>query len=763
MKCRVRKTIFTFIMTCIVFCLSTSLSSASNTLQPLTLQLQWKDQFEFAGFYAAKEKGFYKDVGLDVSFKPFDPDKDIIDEVLQGKADYGVSYSSVISRYLKGAPLIFVANFLKYSPLMLVSQESYTLPSDLKGKKVMGVSNELEAETIMMMFKKFNMGFNDVQVVSPTFNIQDFIDKKVDAMSVYATNEIYELVKSKVKFNVLNPSAYGIPSYELNLFTTQDELKNNPKRVADFRAASIKGWEYALKHKEELIELILNKYNTQHKTYEALQYEAKQIHDIMLPSLMPIGSIDPLKVELIAENFMELELVPKVSKVNFDRFIYHPTPQDLKLTDREKNYLQSKHEITYCSDNNWMPLSQIKEDKHIGIDADIIHLFSKKLKHNFKLIPAKNWEDAMNKAKTGQCSILTFAMDTPLRREHYNFTKTLIHSPLVLTTGMDKRFTDDIRELAHKPIGLVKGYSYKELLSYKYPYLQLIEVNNIEEGLAKVAKGELYGFIDILSVLGYAIEQYHFGAMKVSAKFDIDINLGYGVDKNDTLLLSILNKTIDTIDEGSRQEIINRWTNVNFSDESYNYSLITKIIITLLLLLIPLLYHYRKMKTLNAKLHELSYTDTLTQLYNRRYIEQCIEDEYSNNGDTHFSLILVDIDNFKNINDTYGHHYGDTVIIEISNILSSHVFEKDIVSCWGGDEFLIFCPDTTKDDALALAERLRYIIQNLMKKENEPIVTCSFGIAEYEDSSHLDVTYLKKVDQALYRAKRSGKNRIEVY
>jgi len=236
-----------------------------NTLQPITLQLQWKDQFEFAGFYAAKEKGFYKEVGLDVTFKPFDPSHDIIDEVLNGHAEYGLVSSALISRYLKGAPLIFVANFFKYSPLLLVSQEPYALPSDLSGKKVMGVSNEIKSENIMLMFKKFNMSQKDFLTVSPNFNIQDFINKKIDAMTVYATNEIFELVKSKIKFNVIYPSAYGIPSYDLNLFTTKKELKQHPQRVANFRAASIKGWEYALSHQEEIIKLIMDKYNSQYK------------------------------------------------------------------------------------------------------------------------------------------------------------------------------------------------------------------------------------------------------------------------------------------------------------------------------------------------------------------------------------------------------------------------------------------------------------------------------------------------------------------
>lgn len=756
-------TLHPFILLSVLLCITTSLSASSDKLEKITLQLQWKDQFEFAGFYAAKEKGFYKEVGLDVIFKPFEASQDIITEVLEGRADYGLVYSSLINRYLKGDPLIFVANFFKYSPLMLVSQEQYSLPSDLKGKKVMAVSSELYSETIMMMFKKFNVTKNDFKIIEPTFNIQDFIQGKVDAMSVYATNEIYELVKSKAKFNVLNPSAYGIPSYDLNLFTSEEELKNNPQRVASFRAASIKGWEYALKHKEEIIQLIMEKYNSQKKSYEALQYEAKQIHNIMLPSLMPIGSIDPQKVQLIAENFIELKLAPKKSNRNLDRFIYNAPPQNLELTTVEKNYLQSKPEITYCSDPMWMPFSKIKNNTHTGIDADLTQQLSKNLNQPFKLIPTKNWETSLQKVKSGECDLITFATQTPLRSEYLNVSKPLISTPLVLATTIDKRFVDNLSELAGKSIGIVKGYAYKELLTYRFPHLQLIEVENINEGLNKVAKKDLYGFIDNLPVLSYAIEHNHLGAMKISAKADIDLDLGYGIPKDNVTLLSIMNKTINAIDEGDKELIINKWTNPMNNDPRHYYELFGKILLVLLIILLPLLYHYRKIKKDNAELAHISTKDSLSELYNRRYMDEHIQSILEYKKYKHFSLILADIDNFKSVNDTYGHAYGDKVIVQVADILNSHVRGEDIVSRWGGEEFLIFCPNATSHDAQILAERLREIIESTAQEKSELQITCSFGVAEYSGLTNKETAYLQKVDNALYRAKRNGKNRVEVY
>jgi len=252
--------------------------------------------------------------------------------------------------------------------------------------------------------------------------------------------------------------------------------------------------------------------------------------------------------------------------------------------------------------------------------------------------------------------------------------------------------------------------------------------------------------------------------MKVSAKIDLEVTLAYGVNKADTTLLSIMNKAIDTIDEGAKQEIINRWTNpMNGDDPRHYYELFGKILLGLLLVLLPLLYHYRKIRKDNVKLTDISTKDALSKLYNRRYMDGHIQNILEHKKYKHFSLILADIDNFKKINDTYGHPYGDKVIVKIAHILNSNVRGEDIVSRWGGEEFLIFCPNATSDDAAVLAERLRVKIESTMQEKNDLYITCSFGVAQYNGLSNKETTYLEKVDNALYQAKRNGKNRVEVY
>ncbi len=304
----------------------------AKTLDKVTLQLQWKHQFESAGFYMAKEKGFYKDVGLDVDFIEFNSNINIIDKVTTTPNMYGISYSNIISEYLKGKPIVFVANFFKQSPLAIVAHKDIKLPSDLIGKKVMGSGNDINSEVISMMFKKFGMSSTDFTSVEPTFRIDEFVEKKVDAMTVYTTNEIFALNKQGVAYNLLNPTVYGAEFYDINLFTSKNELKLHPQRVSKFKEASIKGWKYALSHKQEAIDIVFKKYNSLNKSIEALQYEAKQIENIMLANIYSIGSIDINRVKLMIDDFKGLGLVPYDVDANLEDFIFEEYHFDIKLT-----------------------------------------------------------------------------------------------------------------------------------------------------------------------------------------------------------------------------------------------------------------------------------------------------------------------------------------------------------------------------------------------------------------------------------------------
>lgn len=162
----------------------------------------------------------------------------------------------------------------------------------------------------------------------------------------------------------------------------------------------------------------------------------------------------------------------------------------------------------------------------------------------------------------------------------------------------------------------------------------------------------------------------------------------------------------------------------------------------------------------NRALKRLAAIDKLTGSYNRRKFEEIIEREIQRfrRLNKPLSMIIFDIDNFKKINDTYGHNIGDYVLKKIATIVKKTIRKVDYCIRWGGEEFLIISAETDKEKAYVLAERLRKGIQNF-KFNNVAQITISCGVAEFkkEDTKN---TLIKRADDAMYKAKRSGRNRV---
>ncbi len=157
----------------------------------------------------------------------------------------------------------------------------------------------------------------------------------------------------------------------------------------------------------------------------------------------------------------------------------------------------------------------------------------------------------------------------------------------------------------------------------------------------------------------------------------------------------------------------------------------------------------------NAQLITLAETDSLTGLFNRRYLISAVKE-----SSVQYSVILFDIDDFKQINDLYGHQLGDEVLITLSNTVKSLSNEHDIASRWGGEEFLIYLPNTDQTQAEAKAERIRSSINALFFNEAGKI-SASFGVATQTQGESLE-QLIKMADKALYRSKVKGKNCVEL-
>jgi ABC-type nitrate/sulfonate/bicarbonate transport system substrate-binding protein len=227
----------------LVFCCSNLFASTDD--DSLVLRLKWFHQFQFAGYYAALEKGYYSQEGLKVVIKQRDIGKNPLDEVVTGEVDFGISDSSLILKRLNGSPVVALAVIMQSSPLVLMSldEKQVTTPFDLIGKRIMYQENVDDA-IIMGVLNEFNIERKDFTFVPHNFDDQALINDHADVMSAYITNQPYTYRTKGLAINIINPANYGVDFYGDNLFTSERMLNENAEQVLAFRRASIKGCEF---------------------------------------------------------------------------------------------------------------------------------------------------------------------------------------------------------------------------------------------------------------------------------------------------------------------------------------------------------------------------------------------------------------------------------------------------------------------------------------------------------------------------------------
>ncbi|MFA6100876.1 MAG: PAS domain S-box protein [Victivallaceae bacterium] len=296
--------------------------SAASKLDKVILQLKWKHQFQFAGYYAAVENGYYKDAGLDVTIVEAQPGLDPAEAVLSGKADFGIAGSSLALLREKGRPVVVLAAIFQHSPLVIMMKDDGAIADvrSLIGRKVM--IEPLSAE-VMTYLQIENVNPDSLTMLPHSFDIKDLIENKVDAMTVYTTTEPYHLRKLKIPYKLFQPYTCGIDFYGDCLFTTENEIKLHPERVKAFREASLRGWKYAMDHPEDLITIIRQKYNRR-LSREQLQFEAIEMRALINPNVIEIGYMNRSRWQHIVDTYKKAGQIS--ADIPLKDFIYTTAP-----------------------------------------------------------------------------------------------------------------------------------------------------------------------------------------------------------------------------------------------------------------------------------------------------------------------------------------------------------------------------------------------------------------------------------------------------
>lgn len=806
------------------FLLSLSLFGAE---EKVSLQLIWKHQFQFAGFYVAKEKGFYKDVGLDVELKEHNPSVNVVEDVLSQKSTYGIGRSSLLIYRSQGKPIVVLSAIFQSSPSVLITtNKEIVSPKDLKNKRIMITPDEIDSASITAMLLENGIHSGDFMRLKHSYDYRDLIENKTDAMACYISNEPYFFEKEGVDYNVFYPKDNGYDFYGDLLFTSQKELKENPKRAKDFNDASKKGWLWAFDHIEESAKIIYEKYNTQNKSLEALIYEGNTLKKLAFVDGIPFGHVCTKRYDEIAKIYKllgfleEYDLESFVDPLKFNK-------EKVKIGVLAKRGDETAH-------RTWDELAKYLDKELHLYDIKIIPLgfdeYEKAVKEkSIDFIITNDMNYVLLEKKYGVSRIATF-----LNTEQKS-SNCLKEYGSVIFTRSDNKTIKNIEDIKNKKFAAVNEDSFGGwVMAYEELMENGIEKNDLEfhayDTHDAVVRAVLENKADVGTVRTDILESMvQAGDINIS---DIQIinqksykNFPYLVSTKlypewplsklqhtkDKISRELLSKLLSIdleknpqllssgswgvpSDYSSVHEVLKKLkvapydvSEIKFSEVIQEYIFYVYLIAFIFLVIVGRFFYInrvnkylhiyndklnldvkvrtKELEKANEKLIVLAQTDALTGIANRGHFMEMANkyfDIAKRNGSS-LQVLSLDLDFFKQINDTYGHQGGDKVLVTFTKEVLHLLRKSDIFGRIGGEEFCIVLQNSTLEGALNFAQRICRTVEKInVTVENKNIkFTVSIGLADLKNERNI-LELINKSDKALYLAKDSGRNQVVI-
>ena len=734
--------------------------------QRISLQLNWEAQFEFAGFFIAKEKDFYKEAGLDVVIVPLDIKKpvNIQKEVLDHRVDIAVGYASVIAKAMNGKDIEVLSYLFQTSPLVGLSKQKI---GDVSKKNCLYLSKNERTSSLDLLLTKLGVW------CQRDYDIDRFTKDPTGIIASFISNEAYILQG----YHLIEPRLYGYDFYDDIIFTSKTFYTQNKQAVRNFVLATLKGWRYALSHIDESVDIIAAKY-TSKKSKTQLKAEAKTFLRYSIFSLDKVGLFNIEKVKKMISLYEENGLIKQ--KRSFYEFIDPLFIDSVPLSWKEREIIANTR-ISY-SETSWPPFSLInKKGKIEGMIQDYLNIIAKRTGLEFKYIPYENWSEVLDGIKVKKLDMAMATGETEERKKWALFSDPYGVYSFAIATRRDSVITD-IAELDGKVIAAGEDYTALEILK-RYKGVKIKVVQDTKEALSLLEKGEIDGVADILPTLSYYIATGDYKNIIISLSLEEKFILKAIFAKNLEPIVTIFNKALHTITQEERKLISQKYSNkivYQFNKEKEQFFVVSILVLLLLVMIFAymafrLKQELKRRQEVEFELHELVNHDPLTGLYNRRYFHQLLEHELKvlKRYGGYVLFAIYDIDNFKKYNDYYGHQKGDEVLIEVSQKIQELCKrENDFLFRLGGEEFGIY----TRVENIQNAKNINNFLSELVRsieslkiehRYNTPygVVTISLGaiIVEIKQGELYSLEKLyAQADALMYEAKKEGKNRCIV-
>ena len=763
-------------------------ASDNQDLIKINLQLRWRHQFQFAGYYAAIEKGYFRAEGLEVTLIEGKPGISPVDELLAGKVDFAIESPAVLIKRQQGYPLVVMAAIFQHSPTMIITRRDRGLstPQSLKGKRIM-LTPERDPESLAMLVEE-GIPLNSISILPHNWGLSDLVAGRVDGQTAYSTSEPYLLQKEGVAVTTIQPLSYGIDFYGDCIVTTEHEVRNHLERLEAFRRAIQQGWLYAMANPQEIAALILSKYS-QEKTLEQLIYEAKAMHELIQPEFVEIGHMNPERWRHIAATFVKLGMMK--ADFNLKGFLFSELVTQIAAEKQQRidktlsifgilfgfciviglvllifnrklaTQVRKRTASLTASEQHFRAFFEMASVGVAQVDAHTGR-YQRVNKKYCEIVGYRSDE-----LQSMAFSDITHPDDLPNDLEHVD---QLISGEISEFT-IEKRYIRkngqpvwvyltvsplwEAGEKSDYTLAVIRDISARKLAEESLVFATRVFENSIEGIVLTDSKGTILQVNPAFTAItGYLPEE--------------------AIGQNPRILKS--DKHAPNFYEEMWQQLLDvgQWAgeiwNRRKNGEAYPERLTISAVKDhkgTITNFVSIFHDISELKEQQKALEHQAQHDALTGLPNRVLINDRLEMalvRMERHG-TIAALLYLDLDNFKHINDAFGHTAGDDLLIEIAKRLAVRLRTSDTLARLGGDEFLILLSEVEHIDAVSmiavrLIESLR---QPFYFGEIEYFVTASIGITVAPEDGSDAVTLVKNADIAMYRAKSLGRNNYQFF
>lgn len=649
--------------------------------QKVVVQLKWSHAFQFAGYYAARHLGYYRAAGLDVELREGGPNVDVVSELMQGRAQFGVGTSSLLLDRHAGKPVVVLGVVFQHSPLALIARQhsaTQSIHALANGRLML----EPHSEELLAYLQAEGGLADGITTVPHQDGLRSLREGKVDAISGYITYEPYFLQRDAVPYHLYSPRAAGIDFYGDNLFALQPLLAAQPEMVKAFREASLRGWQYAMSHPGEVIDWIV----ADHPGIDPglLHHEARSMVELIRADLVELGYMHPGRWQHIADVYQRQGMLTGDVKLLLSGFLYQPAGVPVVEPTWSRSQLMTLSALLVLS------------GMVLGV-AEYIRPVNTQLRTTLKRLGTS---EERHRLLADNASDVIWTMDA------------------------QGRFT-----YVSPSVQRLRGYTVQEVLA-----------QSLEEALtpasAAIARQAFENSFDCLQK-GLPVPDFR-GELEQPCKDGstvwTELTVSGMVDAGG-LFVGFLGVTRDISERRRAQE----------------------------------------------KMARMAQYDELTQLPNRALLFDRLEQAVTRHqrllnrsaepqaDAPRLALMYVDLDHFKPINDEHGHAVGDSLLQQVARRMTACVRASDTVARIGGDEFIVLLSEVdSAQAALSVAEHIRHTLSQVFEIEADAMaplcleISSSVGVALMPDHAHTIGDCMRMADEAMYRAKRSGRNCIRL-